>query len=179
MARLRSVTTAELTAVELAAVRRLVFEAFGGRFDEHDWDHTLGGVHVLAVEDDEIVAHGAVVPRTLQAGGRALRTGYVEGVATRNDRRGLGLATLVMAELGRVIQAEYELGGLSDGSGIPGFYQRLGWETWQGPTWAAGPDGPERTAEEDGSVLVLRTPATGELDLGGPITCDWRAGDVW
>jgi aminoglycoside 2'-N-acetyltransferase I len=111
MARLRSVTTAELTAVELAAVRRLVFEAFGGRFDEHDWDHTLGGVHVLAVEDDEIVAHGAVVPRTLQAGGRALRTGYVEGVATRNDRRGLGLATLVMAELGRVIQAGYELGG--------------------------------------------------------------------
>jgi aminoglycoside 2'-N-acetyltransferase I len=114
------------------------------------------------------------------AGGRALRTGYVEGVATREDRRGLGLATLVMAEVGRVIsEGGYELGALSDGTGIPGFYQRLGWETWQGPTWAAGPDGPERTAEEDGSVLVLRTPATGELDLGGPLTCDWRAGDVW
>ena len=50
-----------------------------------------------------MVAHGAVVPRTLVAGGRALRTGYVEGVATRGDRRGLGLATLVMAEVGRVI----------------------------------------------------------------------------
>ncbi|HET9559507.1 MAG TPA: aminoglycoside 2'-N-acetyltransferase, partial [Actinomycetota bacterium] len=103
-----------------------------------------------------------------------------EGVATRGDRRGLGLATLVMAEVGRVIEeGGYELGALGDGSGIPGFYQRLGWETWQGPTWAAGPDGPERTAEEDGSVLVLRTPATGELDLDGPITGDWRAGDVW
>jgi hypothetical protein len=36
-----------------------------------------------------------------------------------------------------------------------------------------------RTAEEDGNVLVLRTPATDDLDLAGPITCDWRPGDVW
>jgi aminoglycoside 2'-N-acetyltransferase I len=181
MTRLRRATTAELTRAELEALRRLVFGAFGGRFDEHDWDHTLGGMHVLVMEDDEdVVAHGAVVPRTLAAGRRALRTGYVEGVATRGDRRGLGLATLVMAEVGRVVsEGGYELGALSDGTGIPGFYQRLGWETWQGPTWAAGPDGPERTAEEDGSVLVLRTPTTGELDLDGPLTCDWRAGDVW
>ena len=90
-----------------------------------------------------MVAHGAVVPRTLVTGGRARRTGYVEGVATRGDRRGLGLATLVMPELGLVVEAGgYELGALSDGTGIPGFYQRLGWETWQGPTWVAGPEGP-------------------------------------
>jgi hypothetical protein len=36
-----------------------------------------------------------------------------------------------------------------------------------------------RTAEEDGSILVLRTPATGELDPAWPLQCDWRAGDVW
>jgi aminoglycoside 2'-N-acetyltransferase I len=179
MTRLRSAITAELTGRELAAVRELVFAAFGGRFDSHDWEHTLGGVHVVAVEDDAVVAHGAVVPRTLWAAGRGLRTGYVEGVATREDRRGRGLATLVMREVGRVIQRGYELGALSDGTGIPGFYQRLGWETWQGPTWAAGPEGRERTAEEDGSVLVLRTPASGELELTGSLTCDWRPGDVW
>jgi aminoglycoside 2'-N-acetyltransferase I len=179
MTRLRRVTTAELGAGELAALRRLVFEAFGGRFDEHDWDHTLGGVHVLAAEDGEPVAHGAVVPRTLETGGRELRTGYVEGVAARVDRRGRGLATAVMAEVGRVIREGYELGALGDGSGIPGFYQRLGWETWQGPTFVAGPRGRERTAEEDGSILVLRTPATGELDPTAPITADWRLGDAW
>jgi aminoglycoside 2'-N-acetyltransferase I len=179
MTRLRSAITAELSAAELEAVRRMVVEAFGGRFDTHDWDHTLGGVHVLAVEDDGVVAHGAVVPRTLVTGGRAWRTGYVEGVATRGDRRGLGLATLVMRELGLVVGRGYELGALSDGTGIPGFYQRLGWETWQGPTGVAGPEGPRRTAEEDGSVLVLRTAATAGLDLTASITCDWRAGDVW
>jgi aminoglycoside 2'-N-acetyltransferase I len=179
MTLLRNAATAELTTAELAAVRRMVFEAFGARFDEHDWDHSLGGTHVLAVEDGEVVAHGSVVPRTLLAGQRALRTGYVEAVATRADRRGRGLATLVMREVGRVVQRGYELGALGDGSGIPGFYQRLGWETWQGPTFVAAPDGQRRTADEDGSILVLRTPATGELDPGGPLTCDWRAGDVW
>jgi aminoglycoside 2'-N-acetyltransferase I len=179
MTRLRSATTAELSGAELAAVRRLLFDAFGGRFDDHDWEHTLGGVHVLADEDDRVVAHGAVVSRLLTTGGRELRTGYVEGVATRSDRRGRGLATLVMGEVGRVIERDHELGALSDGTGIPGFYQRLGWETWQGPTWVAGPRGRARTADDDGSVLVLRTPATAELDPTAPITCDWRPGDVW
>jgi aminoglycoside 2'-N-acetyltransferase I len=180
MTLLRTVGTGELGADELEDVRRMVVEAFGGRFDEHDWEHSLGGTHVLATEEGEVVAHGAVVARTLEAGGRGLRCGYVEAVATRGDRRGRGLATLVMREVGRVVEAGYELGALSDGTRIPGFYQRLGWETWQGPTWAAGPDGrPVRTAEDDGFVLVLRTPATGELDLDAPLTCDWRAGDVW
>jgi aminoglycoside 2'-N-acetyltransferase I len=171
--------TAELAPADLEAVRRLVFAAFGGRFDEHDWDHTLGGTHLLAVEDGEIVAHGAVVPRTLEAGGRALRTGYVEGVATRGDRRRRGLATLVMRAANRVVEEAYELGALSDGTRIPGFYERLGWERWQGPTFVAAPQGRVRTAEEDGSVLVLRTPATADLDPTGPLVCDWRAGDVW
>jgi aminoglycoside 2'-N-acetyltransferase I len=179
MTRVRRAATAGLAPQELEAVRRLVFEAFGGRFDEHDWEHTLGGVHVLAEEDGEVVAHGAVVPRVMVAGGRELRAGYVEGVATRGDRRGRGLATLVMAEANKVVQGRYELGALSDGTRIPGFYQRLGWETWQGSTWVAGPRGLERTAEEDGSVLVLRTPATEAVDLTGPLVCDWRAGDVW
>jgi aminoglycoside 2'-N-acetyltransferase I len=179
MTQLRIVTTAELGGAELAALRRLLFEAFGGRFDEHDWEHTLGGTHVLATEGGEPVAHGAVVPRVLVTGGRELATGYVEGVATRGDRRGRGLATAVMGEVGRVVREGYDLGALSDGSRIPGFYQRLGWETWQGPTFVAGPRGRVRTAEDDGSILVLRTPATGELDPTASITADWRPGDLW
>ena len=179
MTQLRTATTAELTPEELAALRGMVFEAFGGRFDEHDWEHTLGGVHVLVVEDGEPVAHGAVVARVLVARGRELQTGYVEGVATRADRRGAGLATAVMRAVGRVIRDGYELGALADGTRIPGFYQRLGWETWRGPTFVAGPEGPVRTAEDDGGILVLRTPATAGLEPTGPLVCDWRAGDVW
>jgi aminoglycoside 2'-N-acetyltransferase I len=179
MTQLRTVATGELTPGELTALRRMVFEAFAGRFDEHDWEHTLGGVHVLVVEDGEPVAHGSVVPRVLVAGGLEVPTGYVEGVATRGDRRGAGLATAVMRGVGRVIRAGYELGALADGTRIPGFYQRLGWETWQGPTFVAGPEGLVRTAEDDGGILVLRTPATAGLEVTGPLVGDWRAGDVW
>ena len=164
MTRLRRVPTARLAQDELEAVRELLFEAFGGRFDEHDWEHTLGGTHVLVVDGGEPVAHGAVVPRVLVAGGREIHTGYVEGVATRGDRRGQGLATAVMRAVGRVIR---------DG------YQRLGWETWRGPTFVAGPGGPVRTADEDGGILVLRTSATAGLEPTGALVCDWRAGDAW
>jgi aminoglycoside 2'-N-acetyltransferase I len=177
---LRTVGTGELRADELEAVRRMVVEAFGGRFDEHDWEHCLGGTHVLATEDGVVVAHGAVVARTLVAGGRGLRCGYVEAVATRGDRRGLGLATLVMREIGRVVEAGYELGALSDGTRIPGFYQRLGWETWQGrpgrrgrtsgrcgrprttaPCWCCGPRSP------GSSTSAARSPATGGRATSG------------
>ena len=179
MAELRSVATTGLSGAELAVLRRLLDQAFEGRFGEDDWRHTVGGQHLLAVEEGEVVAHAAVVARTLVAGGRPLRTGYVEGVATRLDRRRQGLAVLVMRAANRVIRRGYQLGALSDGSGIQGFYQRLGWERWQGPTFVATADGPLRTADDDGSVLVLRTPATGDLDLAGPLVCNWREGDVW
>ncbi len=179
MAQLRSIPTSNLTAAELRALRRLLSEAFEGRFSEDDWNHALGGLHVLALEDGQIVAHAAVVERTLVAASRSLTTGYVEGVATRPDRRRRGHATLVLREVGRVVATRYELGALSDGAEIPGFYERLGWERWQGPTFVATTDGPLRTADDDGSVLVLRTPATAGLDPTAPITCDWRPGDVW
>jgi aminoglycoside 2'-N-acetyltransferase I len=179
MAQLRSAASADLTGAELAALRRLLFQEFGDRFTEDDWRHTLGGTHLLVVEERQIVAHAAVVGRALRNRDRPLRTGYVEGVATRHDRRQRGLARLVMQAAGRIIQERYQLGALSDGTGIPGFYERLGWERWQGPTFVDAPGGPVRTAEEDGSLLVLRTPMTGDLDPSDPLTCDWRAGDVW
>jgi hypothetical protein len=43
----------------------------------------------------------------------------------------------------------------------------------------AGAEGPVRTADEDDSILVLRTTATAGLEPTGALVCDWRAGDVW
>ena len=179
MGDLRTVHTADLADSERNAIRRLLDDAFGGRFDDDDWEHTLGGLHVLLAEDGEIVGHAAVVARRLLHAGRAIRTGYVEALAVRSDRRRRGLADLAMTEAERVIRRAYDLGALSDGTGIPGFYNRRGWQTWTGPTYALGPDGPVRTADEDGSVLVRPTPTGPPLELHRPITCDWRPGDVW
>lgn len=168
----------EVEAGLLAAVRELTFAAFGGRFDEHDWDHTYGGARVVALDGDVPVAAGAVVPRLLVVGDRPFRTGYVEGVATVPGRHGSGLGTAVMAACAEVVRDGYELGALS--TGAHGFYERLGWERWRGPAYVRNADGSlERTPDEDDGVMVLRTGPSADLDLTTPISCPARAGDDW
>src|SRR5262249_11977229 len=129
---------------------------------EEDWVHALGGIHVLAEADGRIVAHGSVVERELQAGGRPLRTGYVEAVAAVRDARGRGYGTAVMEEIGAIIRGGYELGAL--GTGATHFYERLGWRAWPGPLAVRSAGGEQRTPDEEGSVFVLRTPTTPPLD---------------
>lgn len=178
--RVRSVPTAALTAAEVAALRELMTEAFAedehGGFTDDDWEHALGGTHVLAEEDGRIVGHAAVVERDIRVDGRALRTGYVEAVATAVDRQRQGIGSAVMDAVAGHLAA-YELGVL--GTGSHGFYHRLGWETWRGPSSVRTADGEMPTPEEDGYLLVLRTPLSPPLDLGAPISCEWRPGDAW
>ncbi len=174
----RTATTDELTEGDLAGMRSLFDAAWpGGRFDGHDFEHALGGRHWLIEHEGRIVSHASVVGRLLVADERPLRTGYLEAVATWPDleRRGLGSAVVSAADAH--IRERYELGGLS--TGRPGFYERLGWRRWLGPTFVRMPDGPVRTADDDGGVLVLATPGTPPLDLTAPLSCDWREGDVW
>ena len=177
MVALRVASTEELTATDLRLIRALVDGAFGAQFSDHDWDHALGGVHVLLESDGVPLSHASVVHRTLTAGERILRTGYVEAVATQAVCRRQGYGTQVMSRINALIEDTYELGALS--TGVPGFYERLGWERWSGPTFASAAAGVVRTPEEDDGVVVLRTAATRELDLTSPLTCDQRMGDAW
>ena len=179
MAEVRRAHTAELCTAELGEIRRLLDRAYAGSFSEDDWDHTIGGLHVLIVEDGELVGHVAVVQRRLLHRNRSVRAGYVEGLAVRRDRRRRGHAAAAMTEAERAIDRTYELGALSDGTGIEGFYQRRGWLAWAGPTFVLSPDGPQWTSGEDGTILVRRTPTSPELDLAAPLGCDWRTGDAW
>ena len=169
--------TSSLDTATLTEIRTLLVGAFDGEFGDEDWDHTLGGVHVLFRKDGALVAHGAVVQRRLLHGGRALRTGYVEGVAVRADCRRRGYGRSVMERLAEVIAGAYEVGALSAGEDAARLYRSLAWQRWEGRTWVLGPDGPERTPDEDGTIYVL--PLTAELDLWGDLACDWRDGDVW
>jgi len=147
------------------------------RFADSDWEHALGGVHVLVELDGVIVAHAAVVERELRFGGQPLRTGYVEAVATDPEQQGAGYGTLAMEAIDAIIRRDFEIGAL--GTGSHHFYERLGWETWQGPGFVRAPGGERRTPDEDGYILILRTPRTPPLDLRAAISCDWREGDVW
>lgn len=176
MVDVRTAHTSELDAAIRAAARSLLDEAFDDMSDQ-DWEHALGGIHALAWESDSLVGHASLVQRRLVHGGRALRTGYVEGVAVRADRRRRGIGAAMMAELERVVRAAYDLGALGASDEGAAFYASRGWELWRGPTSALTPDGIRRTEQEDGCIYVL--PARAALELDAELTCDWRDGDVW
>jgi aminoglycoside 2'-N-acetyltransferase I len=151
--------------------------AFEGDFDDDDWGHALGGVHAVVCDGNAVVAHASVVPRVLEAAGRPLRTGYVEGVATAVSHRGRGLGSAVMREIGAVLRSQYEFGAL--GTGAYAFYAALGWERWRGPTFVRGSTGPERTEWDDGGIMVLRFGPSADVDLAAPLSCEPRPGDDW
>jgi aminoglycoside 2'-N-acetyltransferase I len=179
--RIRRLPTEALSEPEIAAIRALLDAAFwedeDERFTDEDWQHSVGGIHVVLDLGGEIVAHASVVARELHVAGLPLRTGYVEAVATAPAEQRRGYGTQVMQAIDEEIRAEYELGAL--GTGEIEFYERLGWRVWPGPTSVRTADGERRTLDEDGGIMVLLTPATPAIDLNDPISCEWRPGDVW
>lgn len=190
---IRRAKTAALTMPEIARIREILAAAFEGDehggFTEDDWQHALGGVHFLVEARGAIVGHAAVVERELHVGvdpAIAIRSGYVEAVAIDPARQRSGLGSELMRDVAAHLAERYELGAL--GTGRQPFYERLGWQIWRGPTGVrvAGAGGAggvrgavEATPDEDGYILILRTPSSPALDLTDRITCEWRPGDAW
>jgi aminoglycoside 2'-N-acetyltransferase I len=175
--RLHLAHTADLDAGTMRAGRALLDDVFGEEMTDDDWEHALGGIHAIVWEEDQLVGHASVIQRRLLHGGRALRTGYVEGVAVRADRRRRGHGAAMMAALERVIRGAYEIGALGASEMGEALYAASGWKRWRGRTWALTPNGVVRTPAEDDGVYVLEVEVT--LDLDGDLTCDWRDGELW
>ena len=176
----RLVHTADLDNETRDEARRMVIDAFGGGeidFTDADWEHALGGMHAIMFHHGALIAHAAVVTRRLLYRDSALRCGYVEGVAVREDWRGQGLAHALMDAVEQVVRGAYQLGALSSSEAGRHVYASRGWLPWRGPTSVLAPSGMRRTPDDDASLFVL--PVTAELDTAEPITCDWRDGDVW
>jgi aminoglycoside 2'-N-acetyltransferase I len=176
MAELRTAHTADLDIATRKAARTLLDDVFDDMTDD-DWEHALGGVHALVWEGAELIGHASVIQRRLLNSGRALRTGYVEAVGVRADRRGRGHGAAMMDALERVVRGAYELGALGASDAGAAFYVVRGWQLWQGPSSALTPAGIRRTEEEDGCIYVL--PVEVSLDLSSELTCDWRDGSPW
>jgi aminoglycoside 2'-N-acetyltransferase I len=177
MSDLRVLRTEELDPADVAALRPMLDAAFRGRFEDPDWDHAMGGVHVVIHDDGELVAHAAVVERWLHVDGQPFRTGYLEAVAATPDRQGEGFGDRVAREATRIVEQEYELGGLS--TAHHRFYERMGWERWLGPTYVREGDELVRTEDEDDGVMVLRFGPSATTELAARISCESRPGDDW
>ena len=175
MPELRTAHTADLSDGCAAAIRELLDGAFG-KVSEDTYQNVLGGVHALLVEDGALIGHASVVQRRMLHGGQALRTGYIEGVAVRADRRRRGHGAALMSALERIVLAAYQLGALGASDDGAQLYVSRGWQRWRGPIAALTPDGIRGTPDKAGAVYVL--PVT-PVDLSGELVCDWRPGSVW
>jgi aminoglycoside 2'-N-acetyltransferase I len=173
----RLVHTSDLDHETRADARAMVIDAFGDDFTHADWEHALGGMHALIWHRGALLAHAAVVQRHLLYQGRALRCGYIEALAVREDCRGQGLATALLDACEQVIRGAHQLGALSASEMGRPVYERRGWLPWRGATSVLAPGGLERTPEDDGAVYVL--PVGFGLDTSVDLACDWRDGDVW
>ena len=173
----RLVHTADLDGETRQGVYQMVTAAFAGDFTDDDWEHALGGMHALIWRHGAIIAHAAVIQRRLIYRGTALRCGYVEGVAVREDCRGQGLVHALLDGVEQVIRGAYQIGAASSSARARRVYTARGWVPWRGPTSVLAPKGPIRTPDDDGTVYVL--PVAISLDTSADLMCDWRAGDVW
>ena len=175
-------TTAALPDVTARSARALMHAAFRNepedeRFTDDDWQHGLGGIHLLVRDGGDVIAHASIVPRTIHVGGTHFATGYVEAVAVRPDRQGQGLGSLLMRDVDAEIRRSYEFGVL--GTGRRAFYTRLGWQVWLGPTNVVRDGVWERSPDDDGYVLVLRFGPSADIAITHPIACEERPGDDW
>ena len=177
MAAIARFTTADAYGECLSQIRRLLFTAFNETFTEQDWEHALGGWHVVVNEGGVVIAHAAVVPRVLEVAGRPFHTGYVEGVATHPARQREGLGSQTMGEVSQLLRSEFEMGALS--TSVHDFYERLGWKRWHGPTYVRHGSELVRTEEEDDGVMALPFGPSENIDLTASIACERRLGDNW
>lgn len=169
--------TSGIAPAVLAEARDLLDVVFPGEMTDDDWEHSLGGMHVLARCEGRVIGHASLIQRRIVHGGVALRTGYIEGVGVHPDCQRRGIGGQMMDTLEKMIAAAYDIGALgASDAGVP-FYEQRHWVKWLGPTSAMTPEGIVRTADEDGWIYVL--PGSHSLDIHGELTCDWRGGDVW
>jgi aminoglycoside 2'-N-acetyltransferase I len=164
-----------MSASTLREIRDLCTEAYGEDFSAY-LEFLGSGVHVVGRLDGAIVSHAMWVTRMLEPRGRsALRTAYVEAVATRPSHQRRGFASEILRHLPSEI-LDYDLGALSPSD--PSFYARLGWESWRGPLFIRSENGLQPTPGE--SVMVLRLPGTpADLDLTAGLSAEWRPGELW
>ncbi|MEI9906861.1 MAG: GNAT family N-acetyltransferase [Actinomycetota bacterium] len=171
------IDSSEVSSQFLDELRGLLLPAFGEDFSIEDWLHGLGGTHVCVRQNGVLVSHAAVIKRQIFIEDQTFRTGYVENMATLIDHQSGGFGRAAILEANKIIAENFELGALSSSSNT--FYEKFGWENWEGPSYVVTNGNWIRSESEDDSIMILRTSKSQGLDLRSRIACEERLGDSW
>ncbi|NCX01241.1 MAG: GNAT family N-acetyltransferase [Actinobacteria bacterium] len=157
-------------------VQKLLVDAFEGEFSEDDWQNSFGGLRLIGSINEEIVAHGAVVPRMIRIDDFEISVGYVEAIAVDPEYWRQGIGTALMKEITSICLKSYQVSMLSTGE--KEFYRRLGWIDFVGESYIDLGNEVIRSEEEDEGLMYL---PSGEYLVSVPkrVICRARAGDAW
>jgi aminoglycoside 2'-N-acetyltransferase I len=166
----------ELTQNQVEILQALLTDAFAGDFSESDWQNSLGGARFVGLQNEELVAHGTVVARSMWLDESPITVGYVEAIAVAPNKQKQGIGSLLLNEITQLCLQNYELAMLSTDE--KDFYRRFGWQDFPGQSFVLVGDQQIRTAEEDCGLMVL-TPESRSFGKISKVCCQARFGDAW
>ena len=164
----------ELSPARAQSILKLCDAAY--KTDTKSFFDLLGPAdHLLGLADGELRSHLMWVTRWLQpAGEKALRTAYVEMVATAPDSQRRGYASTLLRHFVPLVQ-DYDVAALCPATAS--IYQRLGWTFWRGSLSARTDNGLLPTPDE--RVMLLPLTRTPHLDFDAALSIEWREGEIW
>ncbi len=169
--------TSQLSNDQKEVIYTLLYQSFDYDFSRDDFQHALGGMHILAYDQKHVVGHVSIVQRNMALGHHPVTVGYVEAMAVLESYRRQGIGRQLMQETNKIIENCYQLGLLSASEeGFP-LYQSAGWHVWEGKLYELKQGSYIHSIDEEGGVLGWTKDKT--IDFSQPLYCDFRSGDQW
>lgn len=144
-------------SADLPGVYDVLDAAFGAPLqlfvDQTEGDSTMRWRHIrVASDDSRILAHVRIFARTMMIRGVPVPAGGIGSVAAHPDARGLGLPSALLMDAADVMhRGSMPIGFLY--TGIPAFYERLGWRVVAQPGFSVDPREVARIPR-DGTVTI-------------------------
>jgi aminoglycoside 2'-N-acetyltransferase I len=169
-------SASQITSALKIELKELLERSFEGDFSQEDWLHTFGGARFVGHLGDQVVAHGAVVPRKMHIDGESVDVGYVEAIAVVPNHWRNGYGSLLLADITSFCKSNFSLSMLSTDE--KDFYSKSGWRVFQGMSYVLQ-DGKEfRTEDEDDGLMFILGDEPG-LKEPRKVVCNSRSGDDW
>ena len=134
------------------------------------WAHADLRVLIDAGDGSGLACHVGIFFRTVTWNGRKVHIGGIGGVATREDCRGLGYASLGLEAAVHTFRANeaVRFALLFCEPHNQSFYEARGWHRFAGEIWCEQPEGRVRFEAMTPFVFdVIRAPRQGLIDLCG------------